>query len=64
LLILIAPRTLSQEYGMPKSDIATISPLLMLVGLMVPTFTGSLVTARTLILAYRTFGHAVWALLY
>jgi hypothetical protein len=32
---------------MPKSDIATISPLLMLVGLMVPAFTGSLVTART-----------------
>jgi hypothetical protein len=31
---------------MPKSDIATISPLLMLTGLMVPTFTSSLVTSR------------------
>jgi PAT family acetyl-CoA transporter-like MFS transporter 1 len=35
-----------QEYGMPKSDIATISPLLMLTGLMVPTFTSSMVTSR------------------
>lgn len=32
---------------MPKSDIATISPLLMATGLMVPAFSGSWVTART-----------------
>lgn len=31
---------------MPKSDIATISPLLMLTGLMVPAFTSSYVTSR------------------
>lgn len=31
---------------MPKSDIATISPLLMVTGLLVPAFTSSLVTSR------------------
>lgn len=35
-----------QEYGMPKADIATMSPVLLLVGLLVPAFTSHLVTAR------------------
>ena len=37
---------------MPKSDIATISPLLMMAGLLVPAFTGSIVTARKYLVSY------------
>jgi MFS transporter, PAT family, solute carrier family 33 (acetyl-CoA transportor), member 1 len=34
-----------QEYGMPKADLATISPLLLLVGLTLPVLTSRLVNA-------------------
>lgn len=39
---------------MPKSDIATISPLLMVTGLLVPAFASTLVTSRT---SHVTFPH-------
>lgn len=35
-----------QEYGMPKTDIASISPILMVIGLMLPVFLGHKVSAR------------------
>ena len=35
-----------QEYGMPKADIATISPLLLVVGLVLPFVLGSAVSSR------------------
>lgn len=35
-----------QENGMPKSDIATISPLLLMAGLLVPSFASHYVTGR------------------
>ncbi|KAJ1432975.1 acetyl-coenzyme A transporter 1-domain-containing protein [Ochromonadaceae sp. CCMP2298] len=37
-----------QEYGMPKADIATLSPLLLLTSLLLPAFAGSWVSARPL----------------
>ncbi len=37
-----------QEYGMPKVDIATVSPLLLLVGLLLPALLSGVVSARPL----------------
>lgn len=37
-----------QDYGMPKADIATISPLLLMVGLVLPAFISKFVSTRPL----------------
>lgn len=37
-----------QEYGMPKADIATISPLLLIIGLILPALTSESVSKRPL----------------
>jgi PAT family acetyl-CoA transporter-like MFS transporter 1 len=37
-----------QEYGMPKADIATISPLLLIIGLVLPALVGHTVSNRPL----------------
>lgn len=37
-----------QEYGMPKADIATISPVLLLIGLVLPAAVAPIVTSRPL----------------
>jgi len=37
-----------QEYGMPKADIATISPILLIIGLLLPAVTSSWLTTRPL----------------
>lgn len=37
-----------QEYGMPKADIATISPVLLVVGLLLPALIAPIVTSRPL----------------
>ena len=37
-----------QEYGMPKADIATISPILVVVSLILPAVSGNLVATRPL----------------
>lgn len=37
-----------QEYGMPKADIATISPVLLVIGLFLPALASPIVTTRPL----------------
>jgi len=37
-----------QEYGMPKADIATISPVLLVIGLVLPAIMAPIVTSRPL----------------
>ena len=37
-----------QEYGMPKADIATISPVLLVIGLFLPALASPIVTSRPL----------------